>query len=195
MPNVFSIGSPAGSWAWLRYFLAPAASADFRITLHFTDLDPHQKWILSDDFGVAVSTQWLHDRLGGFATILHGRRLMLQFAHLIRRRRPPTAKIGPGKVPDFVIQDTMGKWHVLECKGTQSGRAERNKFLRTALSQKQVIQLSGHLRGERLAAGLAISNELDRSQTQLRIVDPDVTPLIEIGDAQANDLELSARRL
>jgi hypothetical protein len=66
MPNVFSPASPGRFWAWLRYFLAPAASDDLRVTMDFSDLDPHQKGILSDDFGVAISTQWLFDRLGGF---------------------------------------------------------------------------------------------------------------------------------
>jgi hypothetical protein len=162
----------------------------------FADLDPHQKSILSDDFGVAVSTQWLYDSFGGFADIVHGREFMLQFRHLLRRRqRPSKAKVGPNKAPDFVLKDLNGKWHVLECKGTQSGRGTRNSFLRTALSQKQVIQISGRMRGERLAAGLSISNENDRRSTQLRIVDPDVEPLIALGDSQAEEADYYARRL
>jgi hypothetical protein len=78
-------------------------------------LDPHQKGILSDDFGVAVSTQWLSDQLGGFSSVVDGRRFMLQFADLIQQRKSPKAKVGPSKAPDFVIQDNNGRWHILEC--------------------------------------------------------------------------------
>ena len=181
MPDLLSPASPARFWAWLRYFLAPAATPDLRITMDFAGLDPHQKGILSDDFGVALSTQWLLDRFGGFSDIVDGRRFILQFAHLLPPRTKPTkAKVGPSKAPDFVIQDHAGRWHVLECKGTQSGRTHRNNFLRGALAQKRVIQITGRLRGERLAAGLAISHERSTKPTELRVVDPDGDPIIEL---------------
>jgi hypothetical protein len=32
------------------------------------------------------------------------------------------------KAPDFVTQDATGKWHILECKGTQSSRDYQNVF-------------------------------------------------------------------
>jgi hypothetical protein len=195
-PDLLSPASPARFWAWLRYFLAPAPTNDLRITMDFAGLDPHQKGILSDDFGVAVSTQWLYDRFGGFADIVDGRRFILQFSHLLpTSTKPRNAKVGPTKAPDFVIKDNSGKWHVLECKGTQSGRGWRNQFLRNALSQKQVIQIVGSMRGERLAAGLAISNEDDKHPTEMRIVDPDGDPLITIGDQQSDEIDLAAHRI
>jgi hypothetical protein len=103
-------------------------------------LDPHQKGILSDDFGVAVSTQWLSDQLGGFSSVVDGRRFMLQFADLIQQRKSPKAKVGPSKAPDFVIQDNNGRWHILECNQVAKSR---NDQLNTALSQKHVIQING----------------------------------------------------
>ena len=72
MPNSLSPASPALFWAWVRYYLGPTTSSDLRVTMDFADLDPHQKGILSDDFGVAISTQWLIDRLGGFQQIVGG---------------------------------------------------------------------------------------------------------------------------
>jgi hypothetical protein len=62
MPDLLSPASPARFWAWLRYYLAPTVASDLRIAMDFAGLDPHQKGILSDDFGVALSTQWLFDR-------------------------------------------------------------------------------------------------------------------------------------
>ena len=186
MPNLLSPASPARFWAWVRYFLAPAETNDLRIKMEFADLDPHQKSILSDDLGVAISTQWLSDRLGGFTKIVDGRRFMLQFAHLLRaRQKQSKAKVGPSKAPDFVIQDKSGKWHVMECKGTQSGRGRRDEFLEDALSQKQMLQIVGAIRGERLATGLAISHEENRKGTELRVVDPEHSePLLTLSDSE-----------
>ena len=124
MPDLLSPASPARFWAWLRYYLAPTIASDLRITLDFAGIDPHQKGILSDDFGVALSTQWLFDRFGGFGDIVDGRRFMVQFAHLLpKKSKPATAKVGPSKAPDFVIKDLRGKWHVLECKGRFRGKS------------------------------------------------------------------------
>ena len=83
---LLSPASPARFWAWLRYYLAPTIASDLRISLDFAGLDPHQKGILSDDFGVALSTQCLFDRFGGFGDIFDGRRFMVQFAHLLPKK-------------------------------------------------------------------------------------------------------------
>src|SRR6266496_1877836 len=190
LPSLISSASPALFWAWLRYFLAVADNNDLRITRDFFELDPHQKSILSDDLGVAISTQWLFDRFGGFKDIVDGRRFMLQFPHLLRtNRNVPTAKVGPGKAPDYVILDNAGKWHVLECKGTQSGPSSRDRFLKDALSQKQVILINGAICGERLAVGLAISHEDQRRDSELRIVDPDVDPVLTLSPPQEKEMQ------
>jgi len=77
MPQLMSRASPARFWAWLRYFLAIGARNDLRITMDFADLDPHQKSILSDDFGVAISTFYLYEKFAGVAPIVDGRRFMV----------------------------------------------------------------------------------------------------------------------
>lgn len=189
MPNILSAASPARTWAWIRYFEALHTSPDLRITMPFSDLDPHQKGILSDDFGVAISTQWLFDVLGGFQDIVDGRLFILHFGSLMRRRRRRTPKVGASKSPDFVIKDLAGKWHVLECKGTQSGRSFRNRCLRTAIQQKKVIQISGRIAGESLAAGLSLTNEGQRKASHLRIIDPRSEPRLELGDGAESQME------
>jgi hypothetical protein len=94
MPGSLSAASPALFWAWVRYYLAPTTTTDLRVTMDFADLDPHQKGILSDDFGVAVSTQWLVDRLGGFRKIVGGRQSAMQFPHRLRKKHKSKAKVG-----------------------------------------------------------------------------------------------------
>lgn len=195
MPNLMSPASPALFWAWLRYYLAPAASSDFRITMDFAGLDPHQKGILSDDFGVAIATQWLADRYGGFVDIVDGRRFILQFGHLLRNRHKSKAKVGPSKAPDFVLCDKLGKWHVLECKGTQASREYQKKSLKVAVAQKHAIRLSGAIKGEQLAASLYIANENGSLGTHLTVIDPEDPPLIELRENQADEIDMKVKRL
>ena len=195
LPNLLSPASPALYWAWLRYYRAPTRSRDLRITMDFSDLDPHQKGILSDDFGVALATQWLIDRLGGYRQIVDGRRFANQFQHLLRRRRKLKAKVGPTKAPDYVIRDIRGKWHVLECKGTQTGRAYQRKVLQTAIAQKHTIEITGRYKGEQLAASLFIAHEQEKSATHLKIIDPEEPPLIHLTADNEDEMETKANRL
>ena len=195
MPNLYSPASPALFWAWLRYYLAAAATDDLRITMDFADLDPHQKGILSDDFGVAIATKWLNDRFGGFREIVDGRRFVLQFPHLLKREFKSKAKVGPNKCPDFVMRDASGKWHILECKGTQV-RGYQSSSLKTALQQKNALRLAGAISGERLASALFIANEESEYPTQLKIIDPkDEEPMLTLNADQAKTMDINAQRL
>ncbi len=196
MPNILSPASPALFWGWLRYYLAVASSNDLRVTMDFSDLDPHQKGILSDDFGVAIATHWLSNKLGPFTHIVDGRRFANQFSRLLRRQHKSTAKVGMSKAPDFVMHDIYGKWHVLECKGTQSGREYQRSVLKTAVVQKRALQLIGSIKGEQLASSLFIANEDGHSSSHLKIVDPDDDdPLLRLTDQQADEMVRSANRL
>lgn len=196
MPNILSPASPALFWGWLRYYLAPASSPDLRITMDFSDLDPHQKGILSDDFGVAIATQWLSDKLGPFTHIVDGRRFANQFSRLLRRQHKSKAKVGMSKAPDFVMRDSSGKWHVLECKGTQSSRDYQRSALKTAVVQKHALQLAGSIRGEQLASSLYIANEKDTLSSCLKIIDPeDEDPLLRLTGLHADEMVRSANRL
>jgi hypothetical protein len=195
MPNLLSPASPALFWAWMRYYLAPTTSSDLRITMDFADLDPHQKGILSDDFGIAIATKWMVDRFGGFKNIVDGRRFVLQFPALLRKKHKSKAKVGMSKAPDFVMCDLAGKWHVLECKGTQTSRDYQRKSLKVAIAQKRAIQLVGSIKGEQLATALYIANEQDTLRTQLKVIDPDDPPLIRLTDNQADEIEAKANRI
>jgi hypothetical protein len=196
MPSILSSASPALFWAWLRYYLAPTLSSDLRITIDFSDLDPHQKGILSDDFGVALATQWMLDRLGPFTHIVDGRRFANQFTHLLRKRHKAKAKVGTSKAPDFVMRDIAGKWHVLECKGTQASREYQRRVLKTAIAQKHAIQLIGSIKGEQLASSLYIAHEKDKSASHMKVIDPDEDdPLIILTGQLAGEMEANANRL
>jgi hypothetical protein len=194
IPGGFSQASPATHWAWLRYFSAISADAELRITQPFAELDPHLMSVLSDDFGVAICTQLLHDRLGGLVDVVDGRRFLVNYDYLLATKvRAKTAKVGPGKCPDFVMLDRKGKWHVLECKGTQSGRGYLATQLKRALSQKKVIDVVGSAKGLQLAAGVALTSDpIDKSFMQIK--DPIAEdPLIRIDPSRGKPKRIMRR--
>jgi hypothetical protein len=192
VPNGFSVASPAAHWAWVRYFSALGPQPDLRVTTPFSDLDPHQVGILSDDFGVAVTTQWLFGQVKGFKQVVDGRRFILQYAHLLTQAAPQPAKIGSGKSPDFVVLDNAGKWHVLECKGTQTTRRQSLYQLDRARQQKQAIEINSALAGLSLAAGLFLASEGSHERSRMMVHDPsDVSRLIKLDD---NNMALNAAK-
>jgi len=200
VPGGWSAAAPAKYWAWVRYFSAISVEPELRITSPFVDLDPHQRGILSDDFGVAIGTWWLNSTLGGTRDLVDGRRFLMQFGNLLPKRRRSgrkPAKVGPSKCPDYVLQDRQGRWHVLECKGTQSSRYYMEKQLKNAQSQKYMIDIQGAARGERLAAGVYLGNDDNGEDSRLVIVDPEPErePLAVIDDSNRREAEIVIRRL
>src|SRR6185436_8598112 len=64
-PPVRYVFSLSDCWAWLRYFPAIATTPELGLCDAWTTLDPHQKTVLSGDFGVGFTT-WLLNRTLGF---------------------------------------------------------------------------------------------------------------------------------
>jgi hypothetical protein len=164
-------------WAWVRYLHAVADDGDLRLTSAFAGLDPHQKTILSDDFGMGVPMYWLAQRMNLHA-VCDGKYFIDRVAASVGAVAVKTAKRGPNKSPDFVAQDANGTWHVIECKGTQSGGGYRATQLGAAgpppsgaVAQKRSIIFPPAHTGQRLATGLFIGVE-HRNSSSLRIIDP-----------------------
>jgi hypothetical protein len=158
-------------WAWVRYLAAFTNDTDMRLTSGFASLDSHQKTILSDDFGMGLPMLWLDQRLG-FVEICDGR-YFIQYvaasAHATARR---TAKRGPNKSPDFVARDASGVWHVIECKGTQSGPDYSQRQMSDGDPQKRSIVFPSSHTGQRLVCGLSIAVHDSQFPTTLTITDP-----------------------
>ena len=165
-------------WAWVRYLNAVSDNSDLRLTREFADLDAHQKTILSDDFGMGVPIYWLLKPLA-LELIVDGRYFMDRLCPASGATVGDRPKQGPRKAPDFVALDSAGTWHVIECKGTQSGAAYRKRQLGRpgppatgAVAQKRTILFqSGHT-GQRLACGLVLAVEGGSGTSSLRVIDP-----------------------
>lgn len=174
-------------WAWIRYLSAVTNDKDMRLTESFYALDAHQKTILSDDFGMGVPMLWLMTTLD-LDQIVDGSYFIKKIAASVKARSVKTGKRGPNKTPDFVAKDIYGNWHVIECKGTQSGPDYSDKQLGIKgkkgvggiVQKKSIIFPAGHT-GQRLACGLSIGIE-NRSSSLLKIVDPEPDEPYEVDE-------------
>lgn len=176
-------------WAWVRYLAAISPEANLSLTHSFAELDAHQKTILSDDFGMGVPILWLCDKLS-LEQIVDGRYFMQKIASSVGATQRRTAKRGPNKTPDFVARDAVGRWHVIECKGTQSGKEFSEKQLGIkgppptgGVAQKCSIRFPASNTGQRLVCGLSIDVE-GGTGSVLRIVDPEPENPFEISSNQ-----------
>ncbi|RWD31640.1 MAG: hypothetical protein EOS22_04250 [Mesorhizobium sp.] len=165
-------------WAWVRYLHAVAPDQELRLTKAFFELDPHQKTILSDDFGMGAPMYWLARKLN-LGQIADGRYFIDRVAATVGAVAAKPKKRGPGKSPDFVARDMNGIWHVVECKGTQTSGEYRASQIGTvgppatgAVAQKQTIQFPRGYSGQRLATGLYLAVENSPYSSGLHIVDP-----------------------
>ena len=120
----------------------------------------------------------LIDRLR-LGPIADGRYFIDRIAASVGATTTSPAKRGPSKSPDFVALDTSGFWHIIECKGTQSGTPYRNRQLGNpgppptgAVAQKRTITFPLGYTGQRLACGLFIGVEGGYNESNLRIIDP-----------------------
>jgi len=172
----------AETWAWRRYFPALDIATPLRLRQEWSDLDPHQKNILSDDLGMGFPIHLLRSALGlQVVTATHyflrqvARRQTAVNAYLLR-----SGKRGPAKSPDFVAIDRNQSVHVIECKGSQSDRDTLSGLMRNGLPQKRNVVFPNATVGERLVAGLFIPQYHGGEDACVRICDPEPEDPIEI---------------
>ena len=186
-------------WAYIRYLHAVSTEADLRLTTSFANLDSHQKTILSDDFGMGAPACWLAERLA-ITKFVDGRDFINRYAAAVGATADKPKKRGPGKSPDFVGRDVNGVWHVLECKGTQSGRSSRKKQLGQAgasptgaIAQKRTINFPSAYTGQRLASGLVIGVS-GGAASSLKIIDPPGDEVLAVDEGRIADAEEALER-
>lgn len=181
-------------WAYVRYLAAITDDSDLRLTTAFANLDAHQKTILSDDFGMGVPMTWLTHALD-LQQICDGRYFLDRFAAQAGATVQKKARRGPNKVPDFIARDGKQIWHVIECKGTQSGSRYQEDQIGSVgppptggIAQKHSIVFPRNYSGQRLVCALSIGLEGAAGSSVLRIVDPEPDDPVVV---TAKDLELA----
>jgi hypothetical protein len=191
-PVLSSGASLAEFWAYARYILAWRDEDPLTLTPEFAELDAHQKTILSDDIGMGLPVHWLSRRMS-LIGVCDGRYFIERYlATYGGTYTGKAARQGPGKAPDFICISRNGKFHVVECKGTQTSTAYRDSQLGLPLSkglhggraQKCTVLFPPHVAGERLACGTFISSDPD-TPSSLKIIDPEEPALLEVGENNA----------
>jgi hypothetical protein len=118
--------------------------------------------------------------------IVDGRYFLQYVAASVGATAHRTAKRGPNKSPDFVARDTSGVWHVIECKGTQSGDYAREGQISQGTLQKRSILFPPAYTGQRLVGAVSIALQGSTFSTTLKITDPpaesDIEPPFEINE-------------
>jgi hypothetical protein len=137
-------------------------------------METHSKAVLSDDWGVGISLQWLSRRLR-YKEVAHGRFAMNEFIRSGLAQHPTKGrrKRGPHKCPDFFAIDSQNNVHIIECKGNQQGpRQTETQFVR-GLDQKSNVKFKHEpMVGQRLRSGVAIAGMDASWNSTLQIADP-----------------------
>lgn len=180
-------------WAWLRYASAFSPGNSFLLRQEYADLDPHQKTVLSDDFGMGVGLVYLVSKLD-LRSVFDGRYFVEYLAPTVNAKVANIAKNGQFKSPDFIGRDGNGKWHAIECKGTQSSSDQRAAQIQSGTLQKANIVFPRAIRGEKLVAALLIGRQNGGFSSSLQIDDPEGDVVFEIDRQNLREAEDAASR-
>jgi hypothetical protein len=162
-------------WAQTRYLgIIDGSSTRLRLHPAAEDLDAHQTTVLSDDWGMGISLEWLNQTFC-YSRLDHGASFLKRLERQqLARFNGPARRRGPQKCPDFVGVAPDGKLHLIECKGNQQGRRVLQTQLSDGRGQKQNVTFPDEVQfvGQRLVVGVAIAAAGARWNTVLRVEDP-----------------------
>ena len=170
-------------WPLLRYLHAVAETPGFRFRAAWANTDRHQKAIASDDLGVGLGMTVLYGAFG-YTACVDGRAFLHRLFQLGLLASPSGTlpKVGSMKMADYAALDGSGKFHLIECKGTQHSRGALTTAMEDGRLQKQSLVCSSpgaerRLIGQRLVVGAYMVLEGARRDTTVVVTDP--APLAE----------------
>lgn len=168
--------------AFFRYAWLFAAPGPLRLRDSISEVDFHQKTLISDELGVGVS--------GLVASQLFGVRYFADAYPFLKKYAPIAYAGGSGrtKTPDFIGLDNAGNFFVIEAKGTQSGGATVRKQVRSGRIQKSNVIFSGGITPVRMVVATKFSRASHRFGSSTQAFDP--VPMIKFSD---EDRELVRR--
>lgn len=184
-PPVFHGFALGDFWACLRYLPAIGSGPELRLRPEWSDIDAHQKTVMSDEVAVGAVTSVLANRLGclDFVETKHAlRALGRQFA------LKPSKKKGPDKSPDYISRLPSGKYVILECKGTQTSRSALDKSLEKGKVQKKNLKCKGATRVfASVVGGLFVPQASSTDAPIVKFVDPEWADVAVAIDEEAEE--------
>lgn len=167
-PAWVNMATLSASWATRRYFWAiddsPTTGRRFRLSPDVTDLDFHQKTLLSDEFGIGMAGLVLEQLFDAGSSVDVS--AALKDANLYQDvRQSGTAQ------PDFLMWNpapTM-PYFVVECKGCQTSLAAATDQIRRGLEQVPSLVFGA---GDRPASTLVVATLMQKSGTTTYVIDP-----------------------
>ncbi|MCA8203118.1 hypothetical protein LGM71_18870 [Burkholderia sp. AU33545] len=201
-PPMYVGFSLADTWAHHRYLAAvDPFEKHLALRQEWKDLDPHQKTILADDWGMGFPLLYLMESLDlvHFApTDYWVKSLELTTGTKLALKK---GKRGPPKLPDFVGIDTAGRYHAIECKGTQTSRSALASAIAHGVPQVENLRSPGALPPAMhacfdswLVAGLYIPMAGKKTRPLLQVADPDFSALSSLIE-QAGGIEAVGRAI
>ena len=177
-PSLSAQSGVAKLWPLLRYLHILSDLQELRLRTAWKDVDPHQKSVASDDFGVGLGMTVLY-RAFDYTECVDGRAFLHRLAQLgaLGGAGATPPKVGSMKMADFVALDQKGKVHLIECKGTQHSTSALTSALEDGVQQKQSLICSSpgmerRLIGQRLVVGTLLTHETAKTPTRVLVVDP-----------------------
>lgn len=162
--------SLSAHWAWIRY-ASSIRNNESGITLNqqWGEMDPHQKTILADDFGMGFPCHFLHEQYGfeDFVNTIEILNSLPNMKSFIKK----TQKTGPAKLPDFLAIDAGGDLHTLECKGTQVSKTRLISAMKKGIDQKNNLCHS-NLFKSCMVGGFFIPQYTSKKNSELLFIDP-----------------------
>jgi hypothetical protein len=167
VPNLVDLSS---TWAIYRYIWAFAHnSATLSLSQIATEIDFHQKGLLSDEIGIGMA-YWLMTNYFGVTTPPIDADIALRNTAYVAGPGFPNVSREKGtlSIPDYLFVLPNGKYAIVECKGTQSSKGTAINQIRRGLEQVPSITFpKGHKAQE-----LVIATLITETKTEIYVVDP-----------------------
>jgi hypothetical protein len=181
------------TWAWLRYRPALAAHPGLRLRQEWTDIDPHQKTVLSDEMGVGFVSYYLARRLDFryFGNTAYVGNVLMPNVLWFRRR----ARRGPAKLPDFVAIGGDGCVNAVECKGSQTSFRALRAAMENGGPQKGNLGIPQSIRGTQIVGGLFVPQWGNDDTARLHFIDPPLKIPGILGDVEPHLFIMAVARI
>ncbi len=162
-PRIENLVDLCSTWARIRYiwaFFPYPNPSELRLSEEALNIDFHQKGLMSDEIGVGMAALISERCFGGTNPV--------DVDVAVRSQMIPGLDYQYSTSPDYLFDRKGGRYLVVECKGTRSGRAVSYKQLKRGTEQLPSLVFPSIEQPLSLVIGTSLSD----SGTEVFIIDP-----------------------